>query len=454
MAVDYALLGTSVSQFFSGVYVEWMMLAALLLMISTGIAGLVYMIGALLSNDRVKAWAKKEIVEIFYSIVLVALTLSLLGVADGVVQNLAYGSGGPSSLVCGSIFSTSPYYYGVPCHIRLGMYFMNSLFNEGKGMAYEIYLKYALTSAIAEINVNTEVITEKAGVNAYNPLKGFFMIGNTIKANMFDFIIKIMTLSKFQEVMLRFVALALFPVMFVLGAVLRSFFFTRKLGGLLMAMALALYFVLPMFYVMGGVFYSAFKEQAVADSCNRGACDPDASAFRSLYLSYDGMPAVGGSGVVNGQPGMSFSTAMAADKKQYDTAEFDYAFYGDPQNDPSRQTPTAVSQISAGTYLDALDLCKKMTTSDPDVEAKAKATQLEDQSKIWLTGLTSKSFYNPQVMLFEYLGSGGYIDAVSRLTFFSVFFSFVGLMATIASIKSLSALFGGDLEIAGLTHLI
>jgi hypothetical protein len=43
---------------------------------------------------------------------------------------------------------------------------------------------------------------------------------------------------------------------------------------------------------------------------------------------------------------------------------------------------------------------------------------------------------------------------MGRMVFFSLFFSFLAVMSTIAAIKGLSPLFGGDVEIAGLTHLV
>ena len=46
------------------------------------------------------------------------------------------------------------------------------------------------------------------------------------------------------------------------------------------------------------------------------------------------------------------------------------------------------------------------------------------------------------------------LDLLARLMFFSTFFSFIAVIATIANIKVLSPMLGGDVEIAGLTRLI
>ncbi len=230
-------------------YASWLLISGMLVLLSTGVAALVYMVGSMLSNDKVKAWAKIEFVEIFYSMVLMVIVVGALGTLNSFATSMTsdpntnlYGA-----ITCSQQFDSSPYYQGIPCHIRLGMEYMNQLFIEGKDMGYEIYVWYGLTAVIAEANINLETIYEQSGVFAYNPLRGFFSVGNVVKLTMFDYIVKILTINKFQEVFLRFIALALFPVMFTLGVVLRSFFFTSKLGGLLMAFSFALYVVYPMF---------------------------------------------------------------------------------------------------------------------------------------------------------------------------------------------------------------
>jgi hypothetical protein len=48
----------------------------------------------------------------------------------------------------------------------------------------------------------------------------------------------------------------------------------------------------------------------------------------------------------------------------------------------------------------------------------------------------------------------GPLDSLSRITFWSVFFSLFSVIGTIAATRSLSNTFGGDIEIAGLTRLI
>jgi len=52
------------------------------------------------------------------------------------------------------------------------------------------------------------------------------------------------------------------------------------------------------------------------------------------------------------------------------------------------------------------------------------------------------------------ISPGGVIDATARFVFFSMFFALLAVFATVGAIRSLSPLLGGDVELAGLTHLI
>lgn len=422
--------------FITSVYTDWLEVAVILLLISTGILGLVYILGNFLSNDKIKTWARIEVVEVIYSAVLILLAISFLGGANQVAESLVknqnepVGKGVFGQEVCSPAFAKADYYTGLPCHIKVGMHFLNSVFNEGNELASQMYQEYIITSMLAEVNLNVEITGEKTGVFAYTPIKGFFVQGNIVKSNMFDYTVKLMTITKFQEVLLRFIAMGIFPVMFTIGIILRTFFFTRKLGGLLMAMALSMFFIFPMFYALGGVFYGQMKLKAITVSGNS-----DALAISSLYVEKDGLPVFGK--IMSGGV-LEYKEIEAAGKSTYGTDAFGGTGTGSPINK------------LGGTDL-GLDFCGVI---DNAVEEGKKMKDMEDEVNIWGKELDQQNWYNPEKVITETLARGGYIDAVSRLTFFSLFFSFLGIMASIAAIKSLSAIFGGDLEIAGLTHLI
>ena len=433
----------------------WLPVAGACLGIATMLVGLVYMIGSMLMNDRMKGWAKLELSEIIYSAIIIAViatpSVGLLSVVDNIVQGAIFagygysaaGGGGPmvwipeldkSEALCGDAiaFDKESMYHGVSgCHMRLGMWYLHSVFKETSDLAYKEYTVYSYTSMLADFAINFEFITEASGFFTFTPWRGFFTLGNTIKSMVFDYAIKIMLITKFQEFMLAFIAKALFPALFVSGAILRTFTFTRKLGGLLLGMSIALYYVFPAFYAFGGLVMLDMKKQveqqpyykAICDKISKDACfDPPIT--NAMYIN--GTIAVPGGG-------MNMDTYL----KDYNDAEA-----------KGRSGRMAEMNKKDSTSKPNIDLGKQLTDKEK-AENMVNAVNATDK---WMEELSKKSSFDSGV--FIAYKPGGPVDALSRMAFFSVFFSLFGILATIAAIRSLSITFGGDIEIAGLTHLI
>src|SRR4030095_13818728 len=280
-------------------WTPWLWFAGAALGLTTVLAACVYMLSELLQNDKMKSWAKMELSEIIYSGIIISMAISGVGLIDGVVQgslgvsNTGQTVGGMPGCAGSSVsvwvpvsdsghFSTGQYaacyricasgtealigespdsvYHGVePCHVRLGIWYLREVFNEAKNFGFDLYLSYIKSSMIAEFTINIEFLFEKAGFFTFTPWKGVYSMGNKIKEMVFDWTIKIMMVTKFQEVLLKFIATALFPGFFVIGALLRTFTFTRRLGGLMLAMAIAMYFIFPAFYAFGALIMLDLK---------------------------------------------------------------------------------------------------------------------------------------------------------------------------------------------------
>jgi len=440
-------------------YSTWIPLAALALGIAVILVALTYMLGNALSNDRMKGWAKLELVEIFYSAVIIAIVAGgALTVIDSLITaSLGFGAQGPSVWIpefdanvslCGPDIATnqqSPFYKVTDCHMRLGMWFMHELFKETSDFAYKDYLAYIYTAMAADFTMNFEFITEAAGFFSVAPWRGFFTMGNTIKALVFDYAIKLMVLAKFQEMMLAFIAKALFPALFVVGAILRTFTFSRRLGGLLLAMAISLYYVFPMFYAFGGLVMIDLKNQVLSDPIK-------SAEFRAVCsgISKDACddPPISNIMYINGTiliPGgnLNSSEALDAINKLESKSASERMLSMESKDQGSKPLDADATLGRSGA-----DFGKVTNISDRE-ENMLKA---RNSTETWFKQVSSQSKFDSGVFIaFE---PGGPVDVLSRIAFFSVFFSLFGILATIAAIRSLSVTFGGDIEIAGLTHLI
>ncbi len=65
-----------------------------------------------------------------------------------------------------------------------------------------------------------------------------------------------------QSMLLYFVAATSLPVLLPIGLVLRTFYFTRRLGGAILAVTLALFVVLPLTYVMDAQLVASYSQNA------------------------------------------------------------------------------------------------------------------------------------------------------------------------------------------------
>ncbi|MFA5049675.1 MAG: hypothetical protein WC501_01575 [Candidatus Micrarchaeia archaeon] len=377
----------------------------LALLASIGIVSIAWMVASFFNHDGIKAYAKAELFEIIYSAILLILIFALFPVFDTAIQlssNYFYSQTTINQVK--ALALTDNAYSSIPIHFQYAKFFLGSLFNEGVIFNANLYSGYSITGVLEEIYLSVDLFWEQRGLINYNPLKGFFHMGNSMKMQIFDLVIKVLIITKFQEIFLHVFLYGVFPAFLGVGLVLRSFQFTRKLGGLMMALALGFYFVFPLAYLLGGMIYAG------SDGLYK---DIITSIDSRLSPDYDGYKT---------------DVDMAEKiKQQIENGELNI-------HSPT-QTEEELKNSLAG--VDVCNIFKNPGTN----------SGTQDSFKDWVDTLKDNGIGITAI-------DDSYLKISSRLIFFSMFFSFFGLMATIASIRSLSMLFGGDMEIAGLTHLI
>ncbi|MFH2100527.1 MAG: hypothetical protein ABII71_00365 [Candidatus Micrarchaeota archaeon] len=471
------------SEYLAETYDSWLWFAGAAMTLMAMILGFIYMVGSLLMNEKIKTWSRMELYEVFYSAVIILIAGIVIN--SGIISNIMIGAletgegqrpadvwlpmKNPAllgtTLTEGEVYldlcetdesvydvgtwEGSPYYKVEDCHMRLAIYYLDTVFYELSDLAFTIYIDYIWTSMAAEFTINIEYLFEMAGFMTFTPWRGFFTMPNTIKAMCFDYAIKVMTLNQFQEGMIRFIAVALFPVLFVVGAMLRTLTFTRRLGGLLLGMAIALYFVYPAFYAFGALVIMDIKDTArdawLHDPTNtHGSQNPPIANM--MYATGD-IPMIGGSGSVSTDDAREYYLRYRGMTNQDFMEQMEGGRTAGVGNDAGEE----VSSTLAGAY----DLTPN--TDVPDESALARyaeaMTNARASAEGWYDRVSSTNLLGDSFVTMAY-EPGGMIDMLSRLTFFSVFFSLFSILGTIAAIRSLSMTFGGDIEIAGLTRLI
>lgn len=387
-------------------YIQYLPVAGAVIMVTVALIALAYMVGSLLSNDQVRAWARMELTEAFYSAVIIALAFSIFYLADTSIAAFLDSPGvHPGPPVCTHLRSY-PEYDQYPCHIAVAKSFLSTVFDHGSTYLYSIIRQYSQFAFLASIGLNVETIEHSMGSMSFSPFSAYLQVPIAIYSYIFDFGVRSLILLKFQEMLLGLINGSIFPVFFVSGAVLRAFPALRRIGGLMMAIAVSFYYVFPAFYVLGSAVYA-------------------------------GMIQATPTGEVLMAPVVDFSALNL------------------PYQDPDMSAYTK-EELASGEHLtltQEANICRPPAEKQSGFDALGEWASFVELMAVNIAAPVSGVAWGEQFDGWVF-GNNGIVMGIGRMVFFSLFFSFLSVMSTIAAIKGLSPLFGGDVEIAGLTHLV
>jgi len=406
--------GIPVSNYLS---MGWANLAGMALAIVVLLLAIGYMAGSLLSDEQLKAWTKRELGQAVFSALILVTVFVLIGSMDYwlKVVSLATPDQSPewntyvNNFVCCD--PTQPGAHCVispalarnrPCHIALAMDYLQVLYESGMTQMKTVVSHYWSYAFISGLTLELKVLFEWIANISWTPLAGLSITAEYYKT-IFDLLFKTIILIRAQQMFLDFLWAGLFPYMLAAGLVLRIFYFTRKLGGLLIALGLSLFIVLPMFYVLSGAILFGFMGGWVSSA-----------GYATFGNSIDQgtMPMPGQTDSVNTAP-MSGNEFSQTQLNLYDACG----------------TATDEEKTSQASFFDNIVSQKDTLLHSGRGEAEKGA----NDSRFGLEGPT---------------------NMLAALLFFTLVLPFMGLMLTLAAFKFLSPLIGGDVEISLLSRLI
>ena len=324
--------------------------------------------------------------------------------------------------------------------MRLAIYYLRTVFEEGEQLGDTILIDYAWVALGGETSITVQTIYEKNGMIMWTPWKGFFALRSIVMETVFNWNMTVMFLAKFQEIFMRFIGLAAFPVLFASGVVFRTFTFTRRLGGLLIGLGLALYYIFPAFYAFGALVMIDLKDAErprwIESPANPG------NAFAAFDVPVSRNPPIINTVYLN----------VTEDKKLGDITVLESMdkHYAEQQR-LKGMTQAERDAALAGALDEGMDFDLGKTN---DVSEPEKENLIIKMGKTAWGIMTYYATHNLFIGTVHDWRDNGYIEVVSRLTFFAMFFALFGSIGTIAATRSLSGFFGGDIELAGLTRLI
>ena len=250
--------------------------------ISLAITVIVYFISLILKHTKWEAFAKKEIGQAFMNILLFWLIFFSLGILlgpDGLIENsvimffpeadaantLLYNNisdGWTHGAVWNSVNhtclitkeyagDTGKKYVYYPVHVCLALRNLHDIAGlAGDSLSYVFY-QGSLYKVFRESYI--QLGTYQYGWKSY-PGAGFTILIAQMQ-ELFDILMTGYVIVILQYFALDLISQVIFPLFLVLGMVLRNFYITRRLGGFIAALALALFLIGPLFYMINYHFF-------------------------------------------------------------------------------------------------------------------------------------------------------------------------------------------------------
>lgn len=216
--------------------------------IMIAIGGIVTGLGFALNSNKLKEFGKDELFQSVVNGMLVGGFL-ILFMPNGIITNVVNGlaSNGTSSMSCPSYASQNyaicfAYNYLTGSGYTLNGIYHGSVLSQTTGLMLGFLSLSAALGVVAGLNLNI-AIASISFYSVFNPI-----------INEIQYFIKALTTISIsaivQSSLLTFIASSAITVILPVGLILRTFYPTRKTGGFLIAVAIGMYVILPMSYVL------------------------------------------------------------------------------------------------------------------------------------------------------------------------------------------------------------
>ena len=233
-------------------------IAVMLIAIMLSVSGIVLGLGYAIDDKRMKEFGRSELYQSIINGVIVGTLIAAFatgGIFAAVINSMV-GSMGASAAceqsMSGNYAICFAYDYLVGIHpISISGVSYPSLLEESAGLLIPVSVLYAGLSMLGSIHLSIGIVS--IGFSS--------MLKPALTA--LDYVIEALTASiigiEVQSILLKFISVTAIPVLLPIGIVLRIFYFTRRLGGAIMAIAIGLFAVFPLTYVLNATLVSSYS---------------------------------------------------------------------------------------------------------------------------------------------------------------------------------------------------
>lgn len=212
---------------------------------------------------ELEAWVKSELGHWLYSLCIVAFFIIAAGAIETISREQAEGLKAAKGLSIGGYNpgtgrwnGTWPAQCPTPCNVYIARAFLGYAYEQYSRMMKELAKHYAQSLLIESAAfgagfefVSVIIPSVNFGLDFHFPFWADRAIYNQTLRTALGWISNALLFIKAQEAFLFYVS-SLTGALFAFGLVLRVAWFTRKLGGLLVALAIGLYAIFPLTYIL------------------------------------------------------------------------------------------------------------------------------------------------------------------------------------------------------------
>ncbi len=325
-----------------------------------------------------------------------------------------------------------------PCHFATANLYLDTLVWNEFTFFSELMMLYDIYAVFGSLSYSLEARNAATPYIGINPLAFLEYVAEAVKY-FAETIGRLINISRLLQNIILLTHIALFPLCLAIGFILRAVFFTRKLGGLLIAIALGLYFALPIYFD----FMMLMLIYAIPTSVTHSSLAFEFVTFKGVSVA-----------------GKVFSSGIVM--KWLNPVTVIFA--------PSLSL-LIFTKICSYLNLDFLNnripflgtLLSNILTRIPI------AGIITGGLKVFLVAVISlimvlSVFMNTFILAIAYLGyanaeppffvPGGFAETTALYLIYGGILPFIGIIGTIVFVKNLSPLLGGDTDIAGLARFI
>ncbi|NYZ74157.1 hypothetical protein H0O00_03365 [Candidatus Micrarchaeota archaeon] len=252
---------------------NWQLLSAMALMISVILVAIAYVIGIGLEMPEMKAWAGTELVQIITNAIIVGLLIVTLVFIEMVVLAIVQGSGlnTAETAVCYGQGANA-----VGCLQGVTNAYLNSYIETAESNAKGILKDNMFAAGMVGRRIGLNCLTIFcAQMGNSITVGGQYILKSDMYMIIFDHYTNLIASMEAQKFFVNAIAFRMGPVIMALGVVARCFFPTRKLGGLLIAIAAGMMFFFPAMYIFDWVTLDNVLNGDKAGSNGAGSDCPD-----------------------------------------------------------------------------------------------------------------------------------------------------------------------------------